>query len=132
VIVSWNLNSVINKHNCLRLFFDFQKILKEHISYYMTKFGLFPRFKAGIHLEEMTVAEIGVLKRSVEYLSDILNTAARIQGVCNKYMVGFLISRDLKTLLGKTPEIETEFLESVQLKEKQEFIEIFRAELKKR
>jgi adenylate cyclase len=41
----------------------------------------------------------GLFKRGIEYLSDVLNTAARIQGVCNKYQADLLISREIFDLL---------------------------------
>ena len=129
VIVSWDMDSGIHNANCLRLFFDFQKILKERESHYIREFGFLPKFKAGVHPGEVTVAETGVSKRSIEYLSDVLNTAARLQGVCNNYKVDFVMSGKLKSLLGKTPGIKIDFIESVQLKGKQNHIDVYHVDL---
>jgi len=43
----------------------------------------------------VTVVEVGVLKRAIVYHSDVLNTAARIQSLCNEYDETLLISEEI-------------------------------------
>jgi adenylate cyclase len=43
----------------------------------------------------VTTGEIGVLKKEIIFTGDVLNTAARIQGLCNQFNVDILISGDL-------------------------------------
>ena len=45
------------------------------------------------------VGEVGILKRDITYSGDLLNTTARIQGLCNELNSMFLISGQLKTFL---------------------------------
>jgi adenylate cyclase len=61
----------------------------------MERFGLVPEFKAGYHIGEVTTGEIGIIKKDIIYPGDALNTAARIQGECNKYDEQVLISEHL-------------------------------------
>ena len=49
----------------------------------MNNFGLLPEFKAGFHLGKVTTGEIGVIKKEIIFTGDVLNTTARIQGLCN-------------------------------------------------
>jgi adenylate cyclase len=49
-----------------------------------------------VHLGDVTVSEVGVIKREIAYHSDVLNTAARIQGKCNEFEAGLLVSEELK------------------------------------
>jgi adenylate cyclase len=62
---------------------------------YHKKFGLLPDFKAGFHFGEVTTGEIGVSKKEIIFSGDVLNTTARIQGLCNSYNTDILISEPL-------------------------------------
>ena len=67
-------------------------------SVYKEKYGLAPKFKAGLHCGKVTTGEIGVLKKEIIFTGDVLNTTARIEGLCNNYDVDILVS---DTLAGK-------------------------------
>ncbi len=41
---------------------------------------------------KVTAVEIGEIKRDIAYHGDTLNTAARIQSMCNDYQKKFLVS----------------------------------------
>ena len=56
--------------------------LKQKSKLYQDRFGLVPSFKAGIHIGKVTTGEIGKIKRDIIFTGDVLNTAARIQGLC--------------------------------------------------
>ena len=49
----------------------------------MSKYGETPIFNAGMDAGVVTVTEIGDIKRDLAFHGDVLNTAARIQGLCN-------------------------------------------------
>jgi adenylate cyclase len=80
--------------------------------------------KAGIHSGHVTVAEIGLYKRGIEYLSDVLNTAARIQGMCNQFEVDLLISGEVYEYFSDIPDLKMKAIENVQLKGKQQKVQI--------
>lgn len=85
---------------------------------YQSKFGLVPTFKAGIHLGKATVGEIGVIKKDIIFSGDVLNTTARIQGLCNSYNVDLLVSERLKNELNSNREFQTQLLGEIQLRKK--------------
>jgi adenylate cyclase len=126
VIVSWLIRPGLNNQNCLRLFFEFREKLLENSGNYQREFGLKPIFKAGVHMGDVTVAEIGVAKRGIEYLSDVLNTTARIQGMCNQYDTDILISRKLHDELDESPDIDMKHVESMILKGKTQKVDLYR------
>jgi adenylate cyclase len=53
-----------------------------------------------------------------------MNTASRIQGECNKYEVNCLISSELLEQLPKTTNYTTEPIGEIQLRGRQETIEL--------
>ena len=60
-----------------------------------------PFFKCGVDCGEVTVAEIGDIKREIAYHGDVLNTAARIEKLCTPQKKKMLISEYLEKVLPK-------------------------------
>ena len=95
IIVSWKLKKGLKNDNCLQCYFDMKKNLEKRCEKYQKKYGLVPTFKAGLHVGEVTTGEIGVIKKDIIFTGDVLNTTARIQGLCNAFKVDLLFSADL-------------------------------------
>ena len=89
-----------------------------------------PFFKAGVHLGEVTVSEVGTIKREIAYHSDVLNTAARIQGKCNEFKAELLISEDLKDKIDPGTGFEYEHIGGISLKGKEQLVNIYRVSKK--
>lgn len=125
VVLSWDVDTGINRGNCLKTFFAYDDLLRTKSSYYKNKYGLVPEFKAGLNLGEITVAEVGEIKKELAYHGDVLNTAARIQGKCNEYQRKLLISEQLKTRFEKQTNYIFEFLGDTILKGKEQPVNIY-------
>ncbi len=94
-ILSWTVEAGLENNNCIHCYFSFMEELATKSDYYQRAYGIQPVFKAGIHLGDVTVAEVGVIKREISYHGDVLNTAARIEGKCNVLNQQLLISDEL-------------------------------------
>lgn len=99
VVISWKLSKGIEDANCLKCFFDIQDQLHKDQNHLQSNFQCEIKFKAGIHFGEVTVGEIGALKKEIVFTGDVLNTTARIQGMCNELQTDLLISKQLKELI---------------------------------
>ena len=99
ITVSWTMENGIENENCLRCFFSIQDKIEINSSRYMERFNLVPDFKAGLHCGNVTIGEVGVIKKEIVFTGDVLNTAARIQELCNTYGVRLLVSKKLLDLL---------------------------------
>ncbi|PIQ48213.1 MAG: guanylate cyclase [Cytophagales bacterium CG12_big_fil_rev_8_21_14_0_65_40_12] len=95
IVLTWEMDRPENVEHCLQCFFEIQKFLEERASKYLQNFGVRPHFKAGAHCGCVIAGEIGVIKRDITYSGDVLNTTARIQGMCNELQSNFLISQSL-------------------------------------
>ncbi|MEM6807400.1 MAG: adenylate/guanylate cyclase domain-containing protein, partial [Bacteroidota bacterium] len=93
--------------------------------YYFNKYDLVPAFKAGVNLGLVMVAEVGVIKKEIAYHSDVLNTAARVQGRCNEFNKQILITEGLKERLTDESDLNIEYVGNVALKGKQQRISIY-------
>ena len=128
-ILYWEVNKGLHHCNCLMAFFDYMKQLKSRESYYLKKYGVCPEFKAGINIGEVTVAEVGDIKRDLAFLGDTMNTAARIEGQCNIYNKNLLISEALHHQLPECQFLKRTFVASLELEGKQQSMGVFSVEL---
>lgn len=125
IVISWPVNEEENRLNYAKCFFNISKYLKDNQQYYQQQFGVQPTFKAGAHIGTVTAGEIGVIKRDITYSGDILNTAARIQGLCNQLGSKFLISDDLyKFSAGIDDEYSINVYGTIPLKGKTENLQL--------
>jgi adenylate cyclase len=130
VVLSWNFSDGVLNNNCLKLFFDYLTVLENRKKYYESMYGFIPEFKAGMDAGDITVAEVGEIKKELAYHGDVLNTAARIQSKCNEFNTNFLISEELKNLIDTpTSNIEFEPIYALQLKGKENPVTVFKVKL---
>jgi len=73
----------------------------------------------------LTTGEIGVIKKDIIFTGDVLNTTARIQGLCNLYDVDILISSDLLKKLDLHSQFEIKTLGENELRGRDEKLELF-------
>ena len=126
VVVTWPLEVGIKNEYCLSLFFNFNDRLNDRKNYYTKKYGIVPQFKAGLHCGLITTVEVGVIKREIAYHGDTINTAARIQSLCNQYNSSLLISDSVKSVFSSLRDnYEVRSLGKISLKGKGELVELF-------
>jgi len=99
VILTWEIEKGIKNNNCIQTFFDFERTIKKKRDYYNNKYGLVPEFKAGLHYGDVIITEIGGAKEELAYHGDTVNTAARIQTVCNERGKKIIVSAELLSIL---------------------------------
>ncbi len=96
VVVVWNFETGIKNDNFLKLYLLFEKRLIELKDYFIETYAIFPQFKAGFHVGEVAIAEVGdILKREIAFHGDVVNTTARICSLCGELQERLLISEDL-------------------------------------
>jgi len=131
IVVSWKLNNGLQDNNCLKCFFAMKDSIKDRSEKYQSKFQILPSFKAGFHYGTVTTGEIGVLKKDIVFSGDVLNTTARIQGLCNSYNVEVLISDQLMNKMNIESDFEIKSEGKNKLRGRNETIELFSVKLKK-
>lgn len=124
-IMTWRVSEGVKRARCIRVFFDFRNSLERRRSYYEKHYGSAPVFKAGVNAGPVTVAQVGDIKRDIAYLSDVLNTASRIESICGDLGRDLLVSASIKELLADSPGLEFEPLGRIDLRGKAEDVELF-------
>ncbi|MGI9546299.1 MAG: adenylate/guanylate cyclase domain-containing protein [Flavobacteriaceae bacterium] len=129
IVVSWPENKGLLQNNCIQCFIKINRSIKSRESFYKTVFGFVPEFKAGLHLGEVTTGEIGTLKKEIIYTGDVLNTAARIQSLCNQYNARLLISEMLKNRLVQGKHFRISEIGKITLRGRLTPLALFKVEL---
>jgi adenylate cyclase len=131
VVLSWKEKNGLERMNCIKTFFAFEKEIQNRKQFYLDRFGMIPQFRSGLDMGVVTVAEIGDIKREIAFHGDVLNTAARLQGISKNYDCKMLISDHLANNLHSTDGFTKQFLGEVKLRGKQERTKVYRVDLEK-
>lgn len=130
-IISWSVKKGIKRNNALNAFFAFNRLITKRSRYYNRKYGLEPKFKAGIHVGKVMVLQVGQVRRDISYNGDTLNTAARIESMCGEYKQNLLISGALYNQLENKKSFSFKNVGEIKLKGKSKAIEIYQVREKK-
>lgn len=131
VVLTWKMKNGLGKSRCLQVFYDFMEVLEKRKEYYQKNYGMVPIFKAGVHSGKVMVAQVGELKSDIAYHGDAINTASRIQGLCNSYQSRLLVSGNLfRQLKGEHPKaVNYNYLGEVLLTGKEITTELYSYQL---
>lgn len=125
IVISWKLNQNTVYDNTLTCFYTMQEQLAKKQNWYLENFGIYPEFKAGIHAGNVTVGEIGALKKEIFFTGDVLNTTARIQALCTQFNTNCLVSKEVVDQLTAVKKYAFNALPNVSLKGKQDAIALY-------
>lgn len=123
VVVSW-IYSPKNTRKCFDALIEARKNLQKRGEHFRRRYGTIPEFRVGIHVGDVTVGEIGVIKKDIAMSGDTMNTTARIRSACSELNQKYIVSKDFKESVD-LKEWQTESLGLVELKGKGQGIELF-------
>jgi adenylate cyclase len=123
IVVSWVYNDK-NIKRCLKAMIEARRNIQKESVKFKRDFDIIPEFRVGIHIGEVTVGEIGVIKKDIAMSGDTMNTTARIRSACSDMNRKFIVSKDFieKSAL---EDFQWESLGPVELKGKRKEIELF-------
>ena len=122
IVITWPVEKGLRRTNCLHCFFGMKQDLERKTASYSNHFGHVPRFKGGMHLGTVTTGEVGALKKEIVFTGDVLNTSARLQGLCKTYKKELLISRALYSEIKEYDTFEFHDLGKVEVEGKREAV----------
>jgi len=129
VVLTWDMRRGLQNLNCIKAYFAFERKLISRENFYIKNFNTKPFFKCGLDCGEVTVAEIGEIKREIAYHGDVLNTAARIEKKCTPLNKKMIISEYLeKELPEHIDGFTKELIGEIELKGRKGKINLFSIE----
>lgn len=127
VVASWK-TSRKNAQKCLSALIEAQRALQKNSDFFRRYYGFVPEFRAGIHEGEVTIGEIGVVKKDLAMSGDTMNTAARIRTACSALHRRFLVSQNFLELLPLKPW-QAIPLGAIELKGKSDGVELYSVQI---
>ena len=131
-IISWPLKKGLKNNNFLKAYYGFSNLIRRRENYYYRKYDLLPKFKAGVHVGKVMVLQVGRIRRDISFNGDTLNTAARIESMCNDFNKNLLISGDLYNMMTDKSEHHIKEVGNLRLKGKRRKVDIYHVRPKKR
>jgi adenylate cyclase len=123
IVVSWKYSKQ-NIKESLASIIQSRKNIQKNSERFRRKYGIIPEFRMGLHVGDVTVGEIGVIKKDLAMSGDTMNTTARIRSACNELNQKFIVSGDFAEKTNLKP-FQLESLGIVELKGKANGIELF-------
>jgi adenylate cyclase len=123
IVVSW-LFTKKNTRKCMDSIIAAQKNLQKNSAQFRNNYGFIPEFRVGLHMGDVTVGQIGVIKKDLAMSGDTMNTTARIRSTCNELNQKFIMSKDFMEK-SDLKQWQGESLGIVDLKGKTAGIELF-------
>lgn len=123
VVSSWKFEKN-NTRKCMDAIIESRKNIQKMSQHFRREYDMVPEFRVGIHLGDVTVGEIGVIKKDLAMSGDTMNTTARIRSACNELNHNFIVSKDFIENID-LKEWQSESLGIVELKGKGSGIELF-------
>jgi adenylate cyclase len=106
-IITWKMKYAQKKANPVVCFFQIRELLDKNKNNYISKFGVVPTIKAGVHGGFVVTGEMGHIRKEIAYMGDVINTTSRIESMCNSLNVDFLISDEILTQFSYLENYET-------------------------
>jgi adenylate cyclase len=128
IVISW-LNTPANKIKSLKFIRNTYYLMERLAPRYKKRFGWMPKFKAGIHVGEVTAGFIGVIKKDLIYCGDTMNTTARIRSMCNDLDEPYILSEDFMNDFHQPHGYDIYKIGTMELKGKSEPIQLFSLKL---
>jgi class 3 adenylate cyclase len=125
VIVTWTLRNGVAESNALRAWLAICAPMERRALPYQRRFGAVPRFRAGLHVGEVVVGEMGEDRREIAHLGDTLNTAARLEQACRERNRRLLVSGELLASMAPPAEIAVEPLGEATLRGREKPIMLY-------
>src|SRR5215470_7496372 len=123
IVVSWP-DTRRNAKKCIYALIEARKSLHKNLNTFLRRYDVVPEYKVGVHVGEVTIGEIGIIKKDLVMSGDTMNTTARIRTACNELNQKFILSKDFLDLIPlKTWQAET--LGPIELKGKNTSLELF-------
>jgi adenylate cyclase len=123
IVASW-IFSEENSEKAVRSIIEARKALQTQSEYFRRTYGVTPEFRVGMHAGDVTVGEIGLIKKDIAMSGDTMNTAARIRSATSELNQKFLVSKDFIEL-SSLKDYQSEALGSIELKGKSSTLELY-------
>lgn len=123
VVVTWPYKKK-NILKSIHAVIESRKAMQRKSDYFRRTYGVTPEFRVGMHAGNVTIGEIGVIKKDIAISGEAMNITARIRSACNELNQKFVVSKEYFDT-GILKSWQGESLGEVFLKGMDESIELY-------
>ena len=123
VVVTWPYKRS-NILKSIQAVIEARKALQRKSDYFRREYSVIPDFRVGLHAGDVTIGEIGIIKKDIAISGEPMNIAARIRSACNELNQKFVVSKEFFDT-GILETWQGESLGEVDLKGVDESIELY-------
>lgn len=125
VVVTWPIADARANARCVACHFAIVEAVSRSRARYEAAFGAVPAFRTGIHCGPVVVGEIGVQRKQIVFVGDVVNTASRMEAEARTRNRNLVVSGTLLSLIDLPAGIEARSLGVVQPRGKAAAIDLF-------
>jgi len=94
IVVTWPYKK-LNILKSMNAVVESRKSIQRNSDYFRREYdGIVPEFRVGLHAGDVTIGEIGIMKKDIAISGEAMNIAARIRSTCNELNQKFVVSKD--------------------------------------
>lgn len=93
VVVTWPKKKA-NFLKSINTVIEARRILQYASDYFRRKYDIAPEFRVGLHMGEVTIGEVGLMKKDLAISGEAMNITARIRAACGQLNQKFIVSQD--------------------------------------
>ena len=97
-ILTWLSKDAAKEDRALECFFRFKNNLNLEEGIFRKEFDLVPEFRGAIHRGYVVSGELGVARKEIAYLGDVVNTTARLMETARDHGADLVVSQDFLEL----------------------------------
>ena len=128
-VLTWELSKEADTEAAVQLFFRFKERLQQQKQRLEQDFGWAPSFKGATHGGEVIASEMRNSPPQLIYHGDVLNTTARMVGLCHTLKVDFLASEIIQQQLAQHPDYQFKAMKSIPLRGKKHPVQLYKINL---
>ncbi len=123
-MVAWWPGTAANAKKAVKSLIESRKVLNKNTELFKRKYDIIPEYKAGMHIGNVMVGQVGIAKKELLMSGDTINTASRIRSACTDLNQKFLLSKEMSDILD-LKDWQSESMGTVDLKGKNNDLELF-------
>jgi len=93
VVVTWPYKRR-NVLKSIQTVIESRKALQRKSDYFRREYSVIPDFRVGLHAGNVTIGEIGIIKKDLAISGEAMNIAARIRSACKELNQKFIVSKE--------------------------------------
>ncbi len=128
-IITWNKRKARKNSAPLGCYFNIKDRFIKKQSHYEKRYGFVPGFRAALHGGRVVTGKMGLVKKEIAHIGDVMNTSARMLDICRELKKDFIVSGDALDMINPSSLYNISPIGGIALRGKEKPVSLFYAEM---